>query len=102
MKQLLMFFNKALMMLIVHSTPSCQVISAKVSEALDHKISLYDRLMIRVHIMGCHLCARYRKQLLSMHKAFEEFSQRFAENGEAQLSDGSRQRIKEQLRRNKQ
>jgi len=88
------------MILIVHSTPSCQIIAAKVSESLDHRISLYDRLMIRIHVMGCKLCARYRKQLLSMHKAVEEISQKYAENGEAQLSDDTRQRIKEKLRRN--
>lgn len=94
-----MFFNKGLMQLIAHSTPSCQVITAKVSESLDHRISLYDRLMIRLHILGCKFCARYRKQLLSMHRIVEEYSQKFAETGEAELSADARQRIKEKLRR---
>ena len=99
MKSLLKQINKWLMMLIMWLTPSCEVITKKVSESLDHKLSPYDRLMIRLHTMECHLCARYRTQLLALHEAVQRLSDRFDELDDARLPEESKARIRKTLRR---
>lgn len=55
------------------TTPSCEVISKKISESMDHSLSFPERLQIRVHILGCKFCERYRNQLLSIRKMLLKF-----------------------------
>ncbi len=58
---------KRIMMPLVDSlTPTCDVITQKISESMDHPISLRDRFRIRVHILFCVFCNRYRRQLLAI------------------------------------
>ncbi len=95
-------FNKAVMMLIMRLTPSCEVITEKVSQSLDHNISLYDRLMIRLHTLECELCARYRSQLITLHRAVEKLSEHFDDLEEIQLPETSKARIKKVLQQNKE
>ena len=40
-----------------------------VSESLDHKLPLAQRIGIRIHLMMCKFCSRYRKQLLILGEA---------------------------------
>ena len=83
-------------------TPTCDVITQKISESLDHKISLRNRLKIRLHILFCKWCRRYQRQLLSIHSLFEI---RLQGEEEGTLPKGStltpeaRERIKQNLRK---
>ncbi len=36
---------------------------------MDHKLPLQIRMGIRIHLMMCHLCLRYKKQLELIHNA---------------------------------
>jgi hypothetical protein len=83
-------------------TPTCDVITQKISESMDHKISLKNRLKIRLHVLFCILCRRYQRQLLMMHTLFEERLQREEENNLPQgatLTPEARERIKQNLRK---
>jgi len=40
-----------------------------VSESLDHKLPLLQRIGIRAHLLMCRFCSRYRKQLLILREA---------------------------------
>ena len=44
--------------------PSCKTVTKQVSDSLEHKLPLFDRLKVNLHLMGCESCSLYRKQLL--------------------------------------
>jgi predicted anti-sigma-YlaC factor YlaD len=83
-------------------TSHCNVITREISESLDHKISLRNRLKIRLHVMFCKLCRRYQQQLMTMHTLFEHRLQAEKENnipnGPA-LTSEARERMKRNLRK---
>ena len=47
----------------------CKDVSRKVSEGMDRKLPLHHRMFIRVHLMMCKNCTRFRQQLLLLRKA---------------------------------
>ncbi len=83
-------------------TPTCDVITQKISEAMDHKISLRNRLKIRLHVMFCKFCRRYQRQLKTMNTLFELRLQKEEENVLPKgptLTSEARERIKQNLRK---
>lgn len=69
-----------------------------VSESFDRKLSFYQRLGMRIHLMMCKFCSRYQEQLLFLRKTARLFS----ESSEApdlsiQLSSEVGKRIKESM-----
>ena len=82
-------------------TPTCDVITQKISESLDHKISLRNRLKIRLHILFCKWCRRYQRQLFAMQTLFEIHLKKEEENTLPKaptLTSEARERIKQNLR----
>ncbi len=88
--------QKILMGAISAMTPSCKVITHKISESLDHPISPYEKMQIRLHIMGCKFCARYRQQLIFVQSLLESLSE--LELEEEHLSDEVKADIKRTIR----
>ncbi len=91
-----------MMRVINRITPTCDVITQKISESMDHKISLRNRLKIRLHLMFCNLCRRYQRQLMTMNTLFELRLHREEENTLPKgptLSSKARERIKQNLRK---
>lgn len=41
----------------------CKEVTRRVSESMDRRLPLYQRLMIRFHLKMCHLCDTYHKQM---------------------------------------
>jgi len=78
-----------------HLIFDCSEISRLVSDSMDRKLSLYQRLGIRIHLMMCRYCARYRNQLFFLRKTIRFHSATAAdEKPSTDLSDESRNRIK--------
>ena len=77
---------------------SCKQITGMISESMDRKLSLSQRIGIRFHLMMCKLCTRYQKQLLFMrevlHSSRESSESNTASSG---LSPEGRKRIKSDL-----
>lgn len=86
-------------------TPSCEIISQKISRSMDGEAALRDRLEIRIHTMGCALCERYRKQLLAMRRILAKYADKI-EQADAdpivQLSDEARNRMRHAVRSNRE
>lgn len=83
-------------------TPNCDVITQKISESMDHKISLRNRLKIRLHVIFCKFCRRYQRQLKTMNTLFELRLQKEEENilpKGPTLTSEARERIKQNLRK---
>lgn len=81
-------------------TPTCEVVTQKVSQSMDEPLSMNDRIRVRLHLMGCELCARYEKQLLAMRKMMELHGEEISmSDPKNSLADAARQRIKQEIQR---
>ena len=47
----------------------CEEVTKKVSESLDRTLPLYHRIFIRMHLLMCKYCTRFRQQLLILQEA---------------------------------
>jgi len=51
-----------------HWMDNCKKVTRMVSESMDRKLPLHQRIGIRVHLFMCKFCSRYKKQLLILRK----------------------------------
>jgi hypothetical protein len=81
---------------------TCKEVSKLVSESLDRKLSMWQRVGLWMHIGMCGLCRRFRKDLRHIH---DETRQHIDDIGpetaasDVKLSDESRDRMKRLLER---
>jgi hypothetical protein len=47
---------------------SCKDVSKKVSASMDRTLPFYQRMFIRIHLMMCKYCSRFRRQLMILRK----------------------------------
>ena len=52
-----------------HWMYNCKEVTQMVSESLDRKLPLHQRMGMRFHLSMCRFCSRFRKQLLILRKA---------------------------------
>ncbi len=55
---------------------SCREISELVSQSLDRKLPLRQRLSVRFHLGMCRFCSGFRRQLLLLSKAATKEAER--------------------------
>jgi hypothetical protein len=46
----------------------CKDVSKKISESMDQNLSFHHRMFIRIHLMMCKYCARFKHQLMMLRK----------------------------------
>lgn len=75
---------------------TCKEISTLVSESLDRKLSLRQRMAMRMHLLMCSMCRTYSRQMLVLRKVI-----RRAVNAdysrEEHLPEDARTRIRQTL-----
>lgn len=78
---------------------SCKEVSQRISESMDRGLTLHHRMFIRIHIMMCKYCYRFRKQLFFIRE-LGRFSQSLGEaaGSALTLSDEAREKIKNSLK----
>ena len=81
-------------------SPNCRAASRLQSEAFDHQLSLPQRLGLRFHLLLCKWCRRYGKQIAFVHDATHSRPDELTKSVSQQLSDESRERIRQKLRAN--
>ena len=80
-------------------TEDCKKVSPLFSYSLDRRLSLLEKLRVRLHLYTCGACLNYVSNLKFMHEVFraqEEMSE--SEKIQVSLSPESKERIKEKLR----
>ncbi len=80
---------------------SCRDVSALVSANLDRSLSIQERFVMRAHLLFCQACNEYSRQIRILEKALRtrmSEEERFLENTEIGLSEGSRNKIVQSLR----
>ncbi|NIA31095.1 MAG: hypothetical protein GWP06_14435 [Actinobacteria bacterium] len=104
MSKVTMKMNQILMAVMSRLTPSCDIITHKISESMDGKISLRDKLEIRIHLLGCNLCTRYRDQLLIIQDMLNKYTKDVEHEQiltDVSLSETARERIRRNLEQGK-
>ena len=48
---------------------NCKDVSQRVSESMDRSLPLYQRILIKMHLMMCKYCSRFQNQLLILRHA---------------------------------
>ena len=83
-------------------SPSCKTAARLQSEALDHKLTFRQQLGLRIHLMLCKWCSRYGKQIAFIHNVAPSRPDEVTTAMPQQLSEGARERIKKQIRANRE
>ena len=76
----------------------CRHVAKALAENNYWELALYKRVGLRFHITLCLVCGRYNSQillLLEMTKAFLDREEEIMKQGRIELSEESRNRIKE-------
>jgi len=76
-----------------HWMGNCKKVTQMVSESLDRKLPLHQRLGIRIHLFMCKFCSRYRKQLLILREAMH-LQERYVKDTSPTLRPEARERIR--------
>lgn len=79
---------------------SCKEATRLVSESFDRTLPLNQRIALRVHLLLCKFCNRYRKHLLLIREAIRRHPDRVESHEEPpspSLSPEARERIKRSL-----
>jgi len=79
-----------------HWMGNCKKVTQMVSESLDRKLPLHQRMGIRIHLLMCKFCSRYRKQLLILREAMR-LQERYVED--TKPSPTLRPEARERIRR---
>ena len=70
-----------------------------VSDSMDRTLPFYQRVMIRMHLLMCKYCARFKEQLETIRAAslYEELHDKELDSSRS-LSSGGKERLKEFLK----
>ena len=77
----------------------CKQVAPLFSYAMDRKLSLIEKLRVRLHLYTCGACLNYVSNLKFMHEVFHAQEENFEnEKIHTTLSAEAKERIKEKLR----
>lgn len=80
---------------------NCKETVRLVSEGLDHRLSLWQRMNLRLHVMMCGACGAYKRQVEGLHRLFSlrrrSATQTMPPDFDASLSPEKRAHIKHLL-----
>jgi len=54
---------------------SCKEVTRLVSEGMDRRLSLGRRIAVRIHLVMCKFCSRYRRQILLMREVARHYTE---------------------------
>ena len=76
----------------------CRDVTRLVSESMDRKMTLQERMGVRMHLIMCHLCRRHKRQLEFIRGLMAAYRRHLEQNpAEEQLSTEARLRMKQIL-----
>lgn len=86
-------------LLILRTLPPCKEIVKIVSASLDRRLTVRERVVMRLHLMACKPCVRYMEQSHFLQAAASRLDENLKDElFTGRLSDDARERIKNALR----
>jgi hypothetical protein len=77
----------------------CNDVSQKVSQSLDARLPFHHRIAVRMHLLMCRYCARFRRQLIMLRTVSRQVDDEpSTDETTATLSNEIKARIKKALR----
>jgi len=79
---------------------SCKEVTRLVSDSMDNsKLTIWQRMQVRLHLLMCSLCSRFRKQAEFLRLAARKHTSANEDSAKGpNLSEDARERIKKVLR----
>ena len=56
--------------------PSCQEVTPLLSLAQERSLKLSEKAQLKIHLVMCKRCARFNKNILTLRKTMQQFSNR--------------------------
>lgn len=88
---------KRLVKALGSASPTCKEVTRLQSEAMDRRLSLFERLGLRLHLSLCKWCRRYGEQLRFLRSAARDCGEHEGGEMPQRLSVEARERIKRKL-----
>ncbi len=76
---------------------TCKQVTQLASESLDRKLSLGERIRLRLHLFTCKLCVRFDRQLKFIRQATRAVDEDKLTQASPRLSETARKRIQKKL-----
>ena len=80
--------------------PDCKTITPTIGESLNRRLSLREKIVMRLHLWTCDKCARYLEQIKFLSKAMDKHEERLTEkeNHSAVLNLEAKSRLRNALK----
>ena len=75
----------------------CKHASRLVSQSMDRRLSLMERVVLRFHLLLCDACSNFSRQIDLLRAAVREMVQQTENDGAIRLSEPARARISKKL-----
>lgn len=87
---------------IAHKAEECKAVAPLFSLARDRKLSLWEKIRVRFHLLTCNACTSYVTNLEFIHDIFDAQNEKI-ENQDLSvtLTDEAKERIKQKLKSQK-
>lgn len=72
---------------------SCKQASRLISQSLDRKLTLSERLKLRAHLFVCDMCRRFQAHLTMIRISVKRFTHQIEHDESVRLSEEAKQRI---------
>ena len=76
---------------------SCKKATELASNSLDRKLSLMQRIKLKLHLFICHTCRNYVRQISFIRKAAPELDQHLEQHAHHTLSAEARKAIRSKM-----
>jgi hypothetical protein len=90
----------AMIFWLARRLPDCRATAPYISASLDRRLPLGEQVKLKLHLLACEMCVRYRKQLLFLREAARrqaQMAQTTEDPTAPRLSPEARERLKKML-----
>ncbi|MEQ1765079.1 MAG: zf-HC2 domain-containing protein [Pyrinomonadaceae bacterium] len=83
-----------LILFLARRLPDCKTLTPTLSESIDRKLSLKERIVVRLHLFTCEACVRYLEQIRLLHDLIHDHR---SEQVMSSLNETAKERMKAAL-----
>ncbi|HMP77173.1 MAG TPA: zf-HC2 domain-containing protein [Kiritimatiellia bacterium] len=90
--------HKTIAQCIDRITPSCAEVARLASEALDRRLTVRERISMRLHFTICYFCRRYCEQLRGLSTGLRSNAEHYGQHAGPAMPDEDKARLKQACR----